>query len=593
MFGASKFTAKPLRKKILRRQRQVTSLGVQAEGYAERYFFKRLDRLGAVRRFVVGWLLLFVLVFGALVGQIRALSSYYQTLQPTIGGIYTEGIVGDFTNANPLYATGPVDESVSKLLFASLFKYDDRNHLVGDLAKDYSVDQSGKVYTVTLKPDLKWHDNQLLTARDVVYTYHMIQNPDAQSILYQSWQGIVVNAVNDSTINFTLPSTLGSFPYNLTNGIIPEHALVGVTAGELRSANFNTANPVGAGPFKWDKIEVTGNSPETRQSQIALTPSQHYNAGVPKFASFVVHAFHTKSQLTTSFKNRELTAANFQDTPLDITALSSTSTHSFMLSAANMVFFKQSNPVLAELAVRKALVQSANVDSIIKSLDYPTHAVRGPFLLGQLGYDKALLQPGFDLTAAAAMLDSAGWKPGLDGIRMKNNLPLRFTVDGQDMPESRQVATALQKSWRSIGVQATIKLMNSQDLQRIISSHDYDALLYGISIGIDPDVYVYWHSSQNDARSNRLNFSEYKSKTADMALEAGRTRIDSTLRVVKYHPFLQAWQQDTPSLGLYQPRYLYLTHGTVYGLKDHIINTDTDRYDNVQNWEIRQASVTN
>jgi len=65
------------------------------------------------------------------------------------------------------------------------------------------------------------------------------------------------------------------------------------------------------------------------------------------------------------------------------------------------------------------------------------------------------------------------------------------------------------------------------------------------------------------------------------------------LRAIKYKPFLQAWQQDAPALGLYQPRVLYLTNGEVAGLSDATLNTATDRLNNVQNWQIREARVTN
>jgi hypothetical protein len=90
-----------------------------------------------------------------------------------------------------------------------------------------------------------------------------------------------------------------------------------------------------------------------------------------------------------------------------------------------------------------------------------------------------------------------------------------------------------------------------------------------------------------------LNLSEYKNQTADTALESGRTRTNPAVRAIKYKAFLQAWQQDNPALGLYQPRLLYLTHGNVAGLGTHAINTAADRLNNVANWEIRQAKVTN
>ncbi|HSX24012.1 MAG TPA: hypothetical protein VLE74_02825, partial [Candidatus Saccharimonadales bacterium] len=92
--------------------------------------------------------------------------------------------------------------------------------------------------------------------------------------------------------------------------------------------------------------------------------------------------------------------------------------------------------------------------------------------------------------------------------------------------------------------------------------------------------------------SNRLNLSEYKNSAADSALVAGRSRSEPQLRVVKYRPFLQAWQQDYPALGLYQPRFLYLTNGPVAGLSDHAINSPASRFNNVQNWEIHEAKVT-
>jgi ABC-type transport system substrate-binding protein len=135
--------------------------------------------------------------------------------------------------------------------------------------------------------------------------------------------------------------------------------------------------------------------------------------------------------------------------------------------------------------------------------------------------------------------------------------------------------------------------LSTVDFQNALTYHNYSAVLNGISIGIDPDVFVYWASSQASISAiNDLNFSEYKNPTADAALEAGRTRLEPQLRTIKYQPFLQAWQQDAPALGLYQPRLLYLTNGLVDGLQPGPIVSSADRFNNVQNWEIRQAKVT-
>ncbi|HEY5442330.1 MAG TPA: peptide ABC transporter substrate-binding protein [Candidatus Saccharimonadales bacterium] len=582
------------RRRLREGQQQVEDLGQQAEQQIDRHLFKRFQRLGTIRRFLLAWIGLLVLLIGGLIAQNVSLSSYYQTLRPVPGGIYNEGVKGRFTNANPLYATSDADATVSHLIFASLFTYDNRDRLVGDLASGYSVDSRGTTYTVHLKPHLTWQDGRPLTSSDVLFTYQMIQNPDAQSPLQSSWQGITVTAPNPRTVVFKLPNALAAFPYNMTNGIVPRHLLASITPSDLRSADFNTVDPVGAGPFSWQAIKVTdAGDPANGEEQIALAPFAGYQGGQPKLQRFVVQIFANQQQLTNAFTNGQLTGAEgLTQTPPNLA--NSVEQHNLLLRAANMVFFKTSTGVLADAQVRQALVRASNVQGIITNLGYPTRPVREPLLMGQLGYDPALGQAGFDLSGAKHLLDADGWTVGKNGLRSKNGQPLTFTLSASDSSEYASVARQLQQQWQRVGVKLQVQLQDATDFQNTLTYHTYNALLYGISIGVDPDVFVYWDSSQADIRAaNRLNFSEWKNSTADAALESGRTRLDPSLRVIKYKPFLQAWQQDAPAVGLYQPRLLYLTNGPVAGLSQNAITTATDRFDNVQNWEIHQAKVTN
>lgn len=582
------------KRQLRRSQRQVEDLSLQAEQGLERNLLRRFERLSLVKRFVAGWIGLFVLLLGCLVWQLVNLSAYYQSVQPVPGGIYSEGLQGSFTTANPLYATNPVDTTVSHLVFAGLLKYDDHNHLIGNLASDYSVDTTGKVYTVHLRPGLTWQDGRPLTSADVLFTYQAIQNPDAQSPLQSGWQGINLAAPDDRTVVFTLPNALVSFPHNLTNGIVPAHLLAKVPVADLRTTDFNTAHPVGAGPFSWQTVQVSGGSPQNAQEQIALLPFDHYALGAPKLKEFVVHAYANLDQLLGDFKNGQLTAiAGLDSVPPQFQNDEAIVRHHMLLTAGTYVFFKTSTGVLSDVKVRQALVKASDPSAIIARLGYTTRPVREPVLESQLGYDPAYAQVTGDLVAAKSLLDQDGWQTGARGVRYKNGQPLSFGLAAADTPENKMVVRALQKQWQPLGVQVQLQIQGADDFKTTLTTHGYDAVLYGVSIGADPDVFVYWDSSQNNALSaNRLNLSEYASKTADSSLEAGRTRLDPTLRAVKYRPFLQAWQQDAPALGLYQPRYIYLTRGTVYNLDDHSLNTGIDRFANVQNWEVRTAKVT-
>jgi peptide/nickel transport system substrate-binding protein len=579
------------RRQVRRGKKRVEKFSFEAGEQFDRNLLGRLERLLNVRRFVITWVLLLILMIGILLQQTQLLSAYYEHLAPVAGGVYTEGILGSFTNANPMYATGSVDSAVSRLVFSSLFTYNDQNQLVGDLATGYTTNSLGTIYTVHLKPNLVWQDGQPLTSADVLYTYQEIQDPDAQSPFLSSWQNISIAAPNPLTVTFTLPNPLSSFPYSLTNGIVPQHILGSLAAVDMRSALFNTENPIGAGPFEFKEVQVNGNTPADSEETIELTPSPTYWGGTPKLDEFVVKAYNNQQQMIHDFNNGQLNAAaGLTSVPSNLST--NATIDNFPLTAAVMAFFKTSQAPLNDAQVRSALVKAADPTTIIAGLSYATIPVVEPLLEGQLGYNPAYAQATNDIGGAEQQLTADGWIPGANGYRYKGGQELGFTLSAEDTPEYTEVATTLQQEWRAVGVNVQLSLEDSDDIESAVNYHSYDALLYGISIGVDPDVFVYWDSSQADPRSGSwLNLSEYKSSAADDALEQGRTRLDPALRAIKYKAFLTAWQADAPALGLYQPRFLYITNGPVYGLNVHTLNSGIDRYDNVQNWEIREAKI--
>lgn len=579
------------RRRFRMRRRQVETMGSHAERRLDVLFFRRLHHLVRVRRFVAVWILLVVLLSGCVLAQTRALSNYYQTLKPAPGGNYNEGLIGEFTNANPIYATNVADRTVSRLLFSSLLTYNKEGKLVGDLASDWSSDDRGKVYTIHLKDNVTWHDGRPLTADDVVFTYSVIQNPDTKSPLNLSWQGITVKAENPRTVTFTLNSPLVSFPDSLTNGIVPKHILKNVAMPDMRSVAFNTSEPVGSGPFKWQTLQVTGEG-ETRQEHITLVAFDKYYQAAPKLATFTVHTFRSADKMIESFRDHEINAMlGLQSVPKD---LSSHYLYSLPQSAEVMTFFKTSTGVLADKTVRHALIQAVDTGKVRSQLSYTVHSVTEPLLKGQLGYDPRFVQDAFNPEEAKKMLDAVGWmatKPG--AIRQKDGQALEFRLVAENTDNAAKVTRSLQQQWREVGVNAKADLLDATSFQTALAQHSYDALLRGISLGSDPDVFVYWHSSQADiVTGSHLNFSEYKSGIADEALEAARSRTDPTIRAAKYQPFLQAWKDDAPALGLYQPSVLYITHQQIHGFENHSVNIASDRFFDVQDWMIRQVKTT-
>jgi peptide/nickel transport system substrate-binding protein len=580
------------RRRFRRQRQQVEEVSVQAEEQLERHVFKRLSRLARVRRFMVSWILLLCLLIVGSVIQFRALSQHYQRAEAAPGGTFTEGIVGMFTGANPLYATSAVDSAVSRLVFSGLMKYDKDNRLVGDLAEAISVDERGLRYEIRLRPNVRWHDGRPLTAKDVAFTYQLIQNPDARSPLFGGWKGVKIEAPNDRTVVFTLPIQLGSFPHSLTTGIVPQHLLGDIPAAQLRSSRFNTVSPIGTGPFKWGSVEVAGTSQQTREELIGLSKNESFYSSSVRLDQFIIRAFRDEKLMVQSFEQGQLDAmVGLTELSDELDVMSGAQDFNVPLTGEVMVFFNNSEPPFNDVNVRRALVHSVNTSEAIATLGYPVIVARGPLIMSHPGYNKLFTQLPFDKAEAEKILEEAGWRKGRDGIRQKDGQRLSFTLQAQNVSDYRAISQYLSKNWRTIGVQAEVLLQPESDIQGIVSRHDYQALLYGISLGPDPDVFAYWHSSQAARGSAWLNLSEYKSTVVDDALEEGRTRSDPAVRSAKYHPFLEAWRSDAPALALYQPRFLYVVRGNLFNFDPAVLNSPTDRFSNVEEWMVRETKV--
>jgi peptide/nickel transport system substrate-binding protein len=586
-----KYTRLKLRRDLRVRKRKVLGFSQIANKQLDRHIFRRWHNFKQASRFAVGWISLLVVLIVMVVIQTVQLGNYYLDVKPVAGGVYSEGVIGRFSNANPIYATNDIDTAVSKILFDSLLTYDSQNNLVGDLASSWGTDDKGLVYTVNLKEGIVWHDGQPFTSDDVVFTYQTIQNPDAQSPLLANWRGIVIEKIDNLTVRFTLPNTYGPFLHSLTGGILPAHLLKDIPPVELRSIKFNTQSPIGTGPFLWKSVTVN----DSRQSDtIQLANFDRYHDGRPQLDGITLKTYPDSHALLDAVNSRQvITAAGLDLADADYEPQYNLT--SFNLMSANMLFLKTTSPLLADINVRQALIKATNVPALLATIGYPSIPVTEPILNSQAGYDPAYQQLRYDLVSAQQQLDNLGWRiESGQQYRTKNGQQLALDLAYENKRDFSKLVELLQEQWALVGINLVVNVTQTpEDSQKYIDSHDYDVLLYGISIGADPDVYVYWHSTQISGNGQtRLNFSEYTSAIADIALESGRSRSDANLRAVKYQPFLKSWQNDVPAIGLYQPRYLYVSNQYIYGIDTKFINISSDRFNNVDKWMINTARVT-
>lgn len=552
--------------------------------YFNRHLWGKWRQLGIIRRFVVGWWLIIVIVFFGLFHQLANLAPYYLKPGPAPGGVFAEGAQGRVDLINPILADSSASTDLTRLVFNGLTQNNLAGQLQPDLATSWQISSDGKTYTFHLRHGVHWQDGVPFTSQDIVFTLAAIQDPDTRSPLANSWQGITADAPDDYTVIYHLPNAYPPFLGATTQGIIPRHLLESVDPASLRANNFNQ-HPIGTGPYK-----VTAFLSDDHEVELAANPT--YYDGQPLIDQFNYLWFDSAQGLRDAYAKHQINAFAAPDSA-EVTAaakLSNVRLYSYSQPSQSVLFLRNTQPTLANKTLRQAINYAINRSNITtQALHGQAQAVATPLLAGQLGYIGKYRLPSFDLAQANKLLDGEGWvRSGNQRHKAGKLLSLNLvTRSGGDYP---QVADQLARQLGVAGITVNIQLVDLTTLeQTYIRPRNFDMLLFGINLGVDPDVYPYWQSAQSDDPG--LNLAQYKSPEADAALETARVIQDPIVRSGKYLTFQQVWQADVPSVPLYSPYYTYVVARQVLGVESGRLINPFDRFYNVEHWAINSKPI--
>lgn len=560
--------------------------------HARKFVLDRLSGIRDVRDHISRWMLLVVILIAAVAVQMLWFQKTYKTEAAVSGGTYAEGTRGPIQTLNPLYATSSAELSASKLIFSGLFTYDTTGHLNDDLANSISQDVTGKIYTVTLRPQLKWQDGERLTADDVVFTVNLMKNPATRAVMAGNWQSIKARALDDHTVQFILPSPYAAFPSALTFAVLPQHLLADIDPGTLRE-NTYSLSPVGSGPFKLQllqSVSVRGNS------KIAyLVPWSGYYGGQPRLHRFELHSYDSPNAIMKAFTTGDINAATDVN-GASIAAPKSANIEYAPIDNGVYAIFNTSSPVLKNKTVRRALQLGTDTKALRASVAPNAPALDLPFVPGQLSGARIPGKPAYNPSQAKRLLDKAGWRvPKGGGIRQKKQRMLELNVVTINDSAYKKTLDVLKKQWRLLGVDIKTQVYDPGNIQQsfvqnVLQPRNYDVLIYELVIGADPDVYAYWHSSQ--ANPSGYNFANYDNGISDDILASARGKSSAVLRNEKYKAFARQWLLDAPAVGLYQSAVEYVRNPQVAGLsRDMNLVTSTDRFSNILYWTADRSQV--
>ena len=559
--------------------------------HASRFILRRIENVRLVMTEIMIWLAAIALLIAGLGIQYSWNSQGSKKDGAKSGGVYVEGVIGNISTLNPLLAASEPEQAVSRLLFSSLYRYDVTGALHTDLAESMTV-KDDKVYTIKLR-NAVWHDGKKLTAEDVVYTINLIKNPQVRSPLRVNWLDISARAIDDSTVEFMLPAVYAGFSHALTFPVIPKHILQSVSPSSMREADFSS-NPVGSGPFAVKRVQTSESTSST--DVVRMEPNTKYYGAVSTLSRLELRSYGNESLLVKAVNSGEVSAASgLSLSAADNIKSKQYSTKHWLLNKGVYLLMNNRSQTLQDARVRRALRYATDTSSIRATVGDNVARLDTPILQSQIA-QKLPAAPDYNLDKAKALLKEAGWTYNQGQWKGKDGRPLAVAVttsSGRD--EYKKIVDALKQQWSKLGVDVQLREIDTSStttsfVQSVLQPRDYDALLYELELGADPDVFAYWHSSQ--ASASGYNFANYSNRTVDNDLVGGRSRTNSALRAAKYIQFVNQWLNDAPAIGLYQSVGSYvLNNGASIVEPRGSLNTMNDRYADVTTWSTGRASV--
>jgi peptide/nickel transport system substrate-binding protein len=510
---------------------------------------------------------------------------------PTYGGEYIEGIIGQPLHINPVLSdSNETDADLSRLVYSGLFKYNGRGELIPDLAENYDISEDKLTYTVHLKKNVTWHDDETFSADDILFTVNLLSDPAYKSPLRGNWQGIETNALDDYTLEFKIKTPYVGFLNNLTFGILPKHVWDSVPAGNFSLSSLNL-KPIGTGPYKYSTIQKDSND---NILSYKLISNPNYFLGKP-FISKITFNFYTDEESALSALNRKEIMGISSISPekiSDITIQKSVSVDKLEIPRYFAIFFNQTKSLaVASDEVRSALASATNRREIIDQvLSGQGEEVFSPFQKNMIGYSQDLDNSEFNLDKANEILDQNGWTRGEDGMRGKNGMGLEINLITTDWSELVKTAEVLKSQWEKAGVKVNLNSYSISDVQEnYIRPREYDALLFGQIVGADPDPYSFWHSNQK--KDPGLNLSLFDDSEADKLIENARVEFDAGKRAQDYMDFQKILTKEIPAIFLYSPDYIYPISRKIQGTDIKTLISADDRFSEINNWYIKTQRI--
>jgi peptide/nickel transport system substrate-binding protein len=487
---------------------------------------------------------------------------------PAHGDTVVLASIGDITALIPNIVTDGPSHDIGALVYDGLVQTDQNLNYIGQLADSWTFSPDCLTLTFDLRRDVQWHDGRPFTADDVVFTYQMMVHPKTPSAYKDNFAPIErVEAVDPYTVRVTYSTPFARAISSWSIAVLPKHLLEPYVAdGRLRQSPQNQ-HPVGTGPYRFH---------EWRSGEkIVLLANRDYYEGPPYLGRVVYRVIPSQATIFLELKVHGVDQASL--TALQYTRQTNYPAfnrayrkYRYPSSTYTFLGFNLQDPRFADIRVRRAFAHAISKRKIIDGVRQGlAREATGPIRPGTWAYTDQVQQYAYDPAKASQLLAEAGWKDrDGDGIvEDPDGRPFAFTIQtNQGNEERKKVAEIIQQRLRDVGVKAEIQVIEwAAFVSEYLKKRRFEAIVMGFGVGIDPDQYVIWHSSQRGP--DQMNRLSYANREVDQLLEAGRSSCQEAERVKHYHRFQQILAEEQPMIFLYFADALPVVASRVEGIE--------------------------